>query len=305
MEAIDLQAQVPISVKPVSGVVEITTVPILGFAANEPRYHRGCSELLLRQRDGVALVHNDHLGTPNVITDENQQIVWQANYTAFGKANITTELVGNNIRFPGQYFDSETELHYNLTRYYDPSSGRYTQSDTIGLLGGINTYAYVGNNPLIYIDPTGEVGFVGAAVGVFVGGVAGASGAIASGQNGLGVVVSTFAGAVTGGIVGAVNPGASFTAGTSAAAITGAAVGATSNIAGQVVSIGLNPEATATDFSPSSVIANGVFGAAGGLAGSVASPIISTLGNTGFEGVKPFINDNFLSRPPIDLYQCR
>lgn len=104
---------------------------------------------------GVFYVHNDHLGTPQTITDLSQQIVWQASYTPFGEATIITETITNNIRFPGQYFDSETNLHYNYFRYYDPSLGRYITSDPIGLAGGINTYAYVGGNPLRYSDPYG------------------------------------------------------------------------------------------------------------------------------------------------------
>ena len=85
----------------------------------------------------------------------DQNIVWNAEYEPFGKANITTETVTNNTRFPGQYYDQETGLYYNYFRYYDPSIGRYITSDPIGLAGGINTYGYVAQNPLRYTDPQG------------------------------------------------------------------------------------------------------------------------------------------------------
>ncbi len=104
--------------------------------------------------------HNDHLGTPRALTDENKNIVWQASYTPFGEAIQTIATVENNIRFPGQYFDAETELHYNWQRYYDSTTGRYLQSDRIGLGDGLNTYGYVHQNPLGYYDPTGLNGLI-------------------------------------------------------------------------------------------------------------------------------------------------
>ena len=62
-----------------------------------------------------------------------------------------------NLRYPGQYYDSETGLNYNYFRDYDPQTGRYIESDPIGLQGGANTYSYVGDQPLSSEDPTGLI----------------------------------------------------------------------------------------------------------------------------------------------------
>jgi RHS repeat-associated protein len=59
------------------------------------------------------------------------------------------------LRFPGQYFDKETNLHYNYFRDYDPSLGRYVESDPIGLRAGLNTYAYGLGDPIANFDPNG------------------------------------------------------------------------------------------------------------------------------------------------------
>ncbi len=105
---------------------------------------------------GLFYIHTNHLGTPQILTDEAQHVVWAADYQPFGEAALAKDSVTFNLRFPGQYFDSETGLHYNYFRDYDPSLGRFIQSDPIGLAGGINTYAYVDNNPLSFSDPFGE-----------------------------------------------------------------------------------------------------------------------------------------------------
>ncbi|UTW46347.1 RHS domain-containing protein [bacterium SCSIO 12696] len=103
----------------------------------------------------IYFIHNDHLGTPQVITDGSQQVVWSTDRKPFGEATIITNTIANNLRFPGQYFDEESGLHYNYFRDYDPATGRYIQSDPIGLAGGINTYGYVEGNPVNYVDPEG------------------------------------------------------------------------------------------------------------------------------------------------------
>ena len=68
---------------------------------------------------------------------------------------ISVETVENPFRFPGQYYDQETGLHYNWNRYYDPKTGRYLTPDPIGLEGGINLFSYVANNPLRLFDING------------------------------------------------------------------------------------------------------------------------------------------------------
>jgi len=65
-----------------------------------------------------------------------------------------------NFRFPGQYYDNETGLHYNWHRYYDPQTGRYLRPDPIGLLGGINLFKYSLNNPINSIDPLGLAEYI-------------------------------------------------------------------------------------------------------------------------------------------------
>jgi len=105
--------------------------------------------------------HNDHLGTPQALTDAAGRVVWTMSQTPFGIATVNEDPDGdgikvtNNFRFPGQYFDVETGLNYNYQRTYDPLTGRYTQSDPIGLNGGMNSFGYVGANPLVSYDPYG------------------------------------------------------------------------------------------------------------------------------------------------------
>jgi RHS repeat-associated protein len=104
-------------------------------------------------------LHNDHLGTPRVVTNQAQQVIWKGQLKPFGETRVEVETITNHRRFPGQRMDIESRLYYNYFRDYDPSTGRYIQSDPIGLGGGINTYAYVGGNPLKFIDPNGLARF--------------------------------------------------------------------------------------------------------------------------------------------------
>ncbi|ABE55723.1 YD repeat [Shewanella denitrificans OS217] len=103
----------------------------------------------------VYYVHTDHLGTPTALTDSTGTVQWQAHYTPFGQTIVDIDKIKQAIRFPGQYYDEESGLHYNYFRDYDPELGRYIQSDPIGLAGGINTYGYAYQNPVMNTDPTG------------------------------------------------------------------------------------------------------------------------------------------------------
>jgi len=103
---------------------------------------------------GLFYIAPDHLGAPHQITDATGAVAWQWNPDPFGNGGPLGAFA-YELRFPGQYFDQATKLHYNYFRDYDPRLGRYIESDPIGLDGGINTYAYVNGNPLSKTDPDG------------------------------------------------------------------------------------------------------------------------------------------------------
>ncbi len=102
--------------------------------------------------------HTDPAGTVQEVTKADGTLVWAGYHAAFGemRADISgsREYYPQPLRMPGQYFDEETGLHYNLFRYYAPECGRFISQDPIGLRGGLNLYAYA-PNPLKYIDPLG------------------------------------------------------------------------------------------------------------------------------------------------------
>ncbi|MCE3261106.1 MAG: Repeat family protein [Pseudoduganella sp.] len=119
--------------------------------------------------DAQYMVFADHINTPvslGVGDAMNTPWDWRSR-DPFG-AEEPLIMVGGpayfNHRFPGQMADAETGLYYNYFRDYDPQTGRYIQSDPIGLLGGINTFAYVESSPLSKSDPTGEFVFVAPAI---------------------------------------------------------------------------------------------------------------------------------------------
>ena len=111
------------------------------------------NQVLMATGGNTYFYHNDHLGTPQKMTDVNGNVAWSAVYTSFGEATIgSTSRVTNNLRFPGQYYDAETGLNYNWNRYYDPKTGRYISVDPIDVM---DIYLYAKNNLLHNIDFNG------------------------------------------------------------------------------------------------------------------------------------------------------
>ena len=170
----------------VYGDGEIPLWALLGEYDNGTAAGRGRTEFIwLPTEDGAAIpvglyragklyaIHSDHLGTPRLVTDQENKPVWQWPYSAFGNnkpsgilatttmENGQTSIKGTraqlevSLRFPGQTEDAESGLYDNINRSYWARQGRYTQFDPIGLAGGLNGYAYVGASPLMYTDPLG------------------------------------------------------------------------------------------------------------------------------------------------------
>jgi RHS repeat-associated protein len=146
-------------------------------------------------------IQSDHLNTPRRLIQSDGQIAWQWSYSAFGEEKPTTAktrfanadlnqnfgsttvpAVTFNLRYPGQYFDQESNLHYNYHRSYSATTGRYTQSDPIGLDGGLNRFNYAESNPLSFTDSEGLIS-LGGGVGGSLGGSSGSRGGLSCNLN--------------------------------------------------------------------------------------------------------------------------
>ena len=131
----------------------------IGNTVREHVWFAGAPVAVLAGTD-THYVHTDHLGTPRAITDAGT-VIWSWESDAYGSSAANEDPDGDstlftyNLRFPGQYYDVETGFHYNYFRTLDPSTGRYLESDPIGLNGGLNTYGYGLQNPTKFKDPFG------------------------------------------------------------------------------------------------------------------------------------------------------
>ncbi len=220
-------------------------------------------------------LHADHAGRPQVGTNASKQIVWKMQDDVFGNRYITTDNIGGlNLGYPGQYFDAEAYLWYNVNRTYDPMTGRYLQVDPIGLGGGINPYVYGGNNPVGNADPLGlyclsnqAIGAIsGAAGGAFSGGVS-----LAPEFGPFGAAIGVVVGGVIGGGLGYVTtPSQGMALGIGAA--NGAASGLNSPVSNAIG--GVTGAAIALELQ-SHGASGSVAGVAGGTGGGFAGGAVS------------------------------
>jgi RHS repeat-associated protein len=184
----------------------------------------------------IFYIHTDHLNTPRKISRRSTaELVWSWESDPFGTTvpNQNPSGLGTfafNLRFPGQYFDAETGLTQNYIRDYDATTGKYVESDPVGLGGGsYSTYAYAGGSPTAYVDPTGldsmSCRAILTGIGALVGGGAGyacgcAAGGVLGGAGG--TLVAPGLGTVGGAAAGC---GAAGPAGAAVGAAAGAAAG--------------------------------------------------------------------------------
>jgi RHS repeat-associated protein len=219
----------------------------------------------------VFYIYPDQIGTPRMVVDVQNRARWRwdlnepfgGNYPSTNPAGLGTFVF--NLRMPGQYADADSELFYNYFRDYDRFTGRYIQSDPIGLAGGINTYAYVGANPLSNIDPDGLIP-IAVPIGAAIGGVAGAIQAANSNggwnmQNVGAIAIGFGTGAFAGAMPGWLPPAAGFWT----QVAVGAAAGAAGNYSNQKSSC------PGGQVEWRQVVAQGVIGGVSGGAGKLAA----------------------------------
>ena len=117
-------------------------------------YHLGAGMEAFRRGQELSYYHRDEQLSTVFVTDGQGEIRNSYQYDAFGIPLETTEQLNNRIRYTGQQYDELTEQYYLRARYYNPVAGRFMQED-VYQGDGLNLYAYCGNNPVVYDDPSG------------------------------------------------------------------------------------------------------------------------------------------------------
>ena len=125
-----------------------------GREEQEISYHLGAGIEAFRRGQELYYYHRDEQLSTALVTDEHRNVQNSYQYDAFGMPLGTTEKLNNRIRYTGQQYDELTEQYYLRARYYNPVAGRFMQED-VYQGDGLNLYAYCGNNPVVYDDPSG------------------------------------------------------------------------------------------------------------------------------------------------------
>ena len=117
-------------------------------------YHLGAGMEAFRRGQELSYYHRDEQLSTALVTDGHRDVQNSYQYDAFGMSLGTTEQLNNRIRYTGQQYDDVTGQYYLRARYYNPVAGRFMQED-VYQGDGLNLYAYCGNNPVVYDDPSG------------------------------------------------------------------------------------------------------------------------------------------------------
>ena len=125
-----------------------------GREEQKTSYHLGAGMEAFRRGQELSYYHRDEQLSTALVTDGQGEIRNSYQYDAFGIPLETTEQLNNRIRYTGQQYDDVTGQYYLRARYYNPVAGRFMQED-VYQGDGLNLYAYCGNNPVVYDDPSG------------------------------------------------------------------------------------------------------------------------------------------------------
>jgi len=137
-------------------IAEFLYDPLTATSTELREYIWADGRLVAVSEGGVLyFVRTDHIGRPAFATNAAGTMVWSASYLPFGGIAVSTG-AALDLRFPGQWFQSEAGLFQNWMRDYDPTTGRYNQADPLGLVDGASVYGYALQNPLRWTDPSGQ-----------------------------------------------------------------------------------------------------------------------------------------------------
>jgi len=126
------------------------------------RYTQGenIDEPLAMQRGTTTSFYEaDGLGLITSLSNTSGALAQTYTYDSFGNQTASSGSLTNFFRYTAREFDTETNLYYNRARYLDPATGRFISEDPIGFDGGVNFYDYVADDPINYLDPSGEIDY--------------------------------------------------------------------------------------------------------------------------------------------------